>query len=83
MAEWDDSCVVFLLKVVKIETEGTHKHFSVFFIAAFFGWSEVKKKQNKQKCDKKLQMCPHSHLPVVRDKEKRQDRVRQRKCLRY
>lgn len=44
VAEWDDNYVVFLLKGVKIETEGTHKHFSVFFITAFLGWSEVKKK---------------------------------------
>lgn len=71
VAERGDSYVVFLLKGVKIETEGTLTYFSVFFIEAFLGWSKVKKKKviRSSKC------ASHSYLPVIRDQE--QGRVRQ------
>lgn len=72
MAEWDNGCVVFLLKRVKIETENTRKHISLFFIATFLGWSEV---TNTNKYDRKLQMCLTSAGDW--DQEKRQDGDRQ------
>lgn len=45
VAKWDDSCVVFPLKGVQIRTESTRKYFPVFFIIAYFEWSEVKKRK--------------------------------------
>lgn len=41
VANWDDSHVVFQLKGVKVETEGTRKHIHFFFIIAFLRWFEV------------------------------------------
>lgn len=54
VAEWDDSCVVFLLKGVKIETERHTQTLLGFLYYSIFG---VVLGYKKTKCDKKLQMC--------------------------
>lgn len=43
MAGWDDSRAVFLLKAVKMETEGTHTHTSLFSLLQCI-WVQKKKK---------------------------------------